>query len=646
MLDDFTISPEHKQQLTSLLLMMLKVRPRQHPDEWAVQNRVYPQTAGVPGPRDPSLTPYMIPWARVISSGSASVAVMVCSAQTGKTDSCLDVIGERLDNAPVPIIYVGPSKEFNTDQFEPRLMAMFDEAKSLSRKITRGRKMKKTRKVVSGAPIRLAHAGSSTALKSDPAALAIIDEYDEMLQNIKGQGDPLGLVRARGHTYADFVAGVASTPTVGASDVDENGFWKVQNPEDIDSPVWKLWQNGTRRHWAWVCIFCNDYFIPRFECLKWEGQTPADAKRSAYVECPRCGGVIENSVKRELNKGGFYIAPGQTCIDGNKVEGEPPDSTTESFWVSGLCSPFTSFGELAEAYVTAVRLKDSSQIQTAVNSKFGELFKVGWDANAPKWQNVAEHKGTYHKGDLPSDVVYAVTTVDVQKNRVVYVTRGWGARSTSWLLDWGEMYGETEHEEIWERLADYITNNVCGLPIRVCLIDSGFRPGKREQLPLNRVYDFCRRFPRLVRPTKGSSQPMQVPLKVNKAFEVTVRGTAQKFGLELIRLDTDYFKSWVHERLAWPMDELGSWYIPQDIDDDYMKQLVSESRVKLASGKAMWVKHSPQNHYLDCEGMQAAAAHLLNFARMAPETKRRIETPPAHVISATVKKSLASKLAR
>src|ERR1700675_1692854 len=86
-----------------------QVRDRQNPDDWARDNRVYPNTADVPGPREPSLTPYMIPWARSIASGNAKIAVMVCAAQTGKTDSFLDIIGERLDNRPTPIIYVGPS---------------------------------------------------------------------------------------------------------------------------------------------------------------------------------------------------------------------------------------------------------------------------------------------------------------------------------------------------------------------------------------------------------------------------------------------------------------------------------------------------------------------------------------------------------
>ena len=165
---------------------------------------VYPPTAGIPGPRDPYLTPYKIDVARAAASGRYRRVVDVSGSQMGKTDAILDVIGHRLDQKPAPILYVGPTKQFVTEQFEPRVLALLDEAPSLRSKVARGKKMTKTRKIVAGVPLRLAHGGSSSALKSDPAALAIVDEVDELVANVKGQGDPVGLVEARGDT--------ASTP--------------------------------------------------------------------------------------------------------------------------------------------------------------------------------------------------------------------------------------------------------------------------------------------------------------------------------------------------------------------------------------------------------------------------------------------------
>ena len=63
------------------------------PDEWARRNRVYPPTAGVPGPREPSLTPYVIAPMRAVHGRTHKRVVFVCGAQMGKSDGMLDIIG-------------------------------------------------------------------------------------------------------------------------------------------------------------------------------------------------------------------------------------------------------------------------------------------------------------------------------------------------------------------------------------------------------------------------------------------------------------------------------------------------------------------------------------------------------------------------
>ena len=157
----------------------------------------------MPGARHPSVTPYVIPWTQAVADGGGRYrrAVLITAAQSGKTDAMLDVIGSRLDTRPTPIIYCGPSLDFVTNQFEPRLMELFDQAPTLSSKIARGQKNKKTRKVVAGVQIRLAHGGSATSLKSSSAGLALVDELDQLLVDVGRQGDPLSLVTARGDTF-------------------------------------------------------------------------------------------------------------------------------------------------------------------------------------------------------------------------------------------------------------------------------------------------------------------------------------------------------------------------------------------------------------------------------------------------------------
>lgn len=645
--------------------------PRQSPDEWGAANRIYPATTGMPGPRDPSVTPYMQEWARETAKGTYPMTVMCCGAQMGKTDTQLDMIGERLDTRPAPILYVGPSKEFNTDQFEPRFEELIAQARSLREKVTKGKRQKKTLKWVAGVRFRMAHAGSSTALKSDPAALALVDEFDEMLKNVKGQGNVLGLVDARGFTFADFTTAVASTPSKGLvdSEVDMASgleFWKEAPPEDIESAIWRLFQRGTMHHWAWPCPHCEQYFVPRVKLLRWpEDASPAHAGREAWLECPNCQKAIHdegdsaNGVKAWMNARGLMVARGQWIEDG-KVVGEPKDTNTLSFWVSGLCSPFVSWGERAEAIVQADLDGDPDAKQTAINAGGGELYAPG-GGEIPEWKEILKLRRPLKAGTVPKEAIVLTAGIDVQKNRLVYVIRAWGARATSWLVESGELFGATHEPEVWSDLGDLLDQRWDGLPIKVAFLDSGFRPGKPDVVPENMVYEFCRLHSRFVYPTKGKDT-QTTPIRRSK-IEVDPTGGTSKYGLELMWLDSDFWKSWVHERLRWPSTERGAWHLNEDTGEDYARQIVSEARVRAPSGKASWIRRSRDNHFLDCEALAAAAGYFLNVQRIgvnatrepaeakaddAPPAKKELETvgAPAPAPAAVARDATADKFAR
>jgi hypothetical protein len=83
-------------------------------------------------------------WKRVVG---------VTAGQSGKTATVLDIIGERLDNRPAPILYAGPNKEFLTDQLEPHIEEMFRQAESLGANVIGGvesKEQKKTLKRIGG----------------------------------------------------------------------------------------------------------------------------------------------------------------------------------------------------------------------------------------------------------------------------------------------------------------------------------------------------------------------------------------------------------------------------------------------------------------------------------------------------------------
>jgi phage terminase large subunit GpA-like protein len=518
---------------------------------------------------------------------------------------------------------------------------MFRQAESLGAKVIGGiesKEQKKTLKRVAGVRLRLAHAGSSAALKSDAAALALVDEYDEMMRNIRGQGDPLGLVEARGDTYADFQVGVTSTPTLGMVEIvrdDASGldFWRKGEDDDISSPIWRLWQEGTRHHFCWPCPGCGKYFVPRSKLLRYpKNATPAQALANSWLECPHCCFEIRERHKARCNANGAFVAPGERIDAEGVISGALPDTTTLSFWISGFCSPFKTIGERAERYLRALASGEQDKIQTAVNAGFGELYLAG-GGEVPEWTEVVKMRESFAQR-VPDGVLSLVAAVDVQGNRLPYVIRGFGAQGTSWLIEHGYIWGPTKDEEVWRRLSEKLTTPIDDRLIKIAFVDSGFRPGKKESLPIHRVYEFCRRHKRFVFATKGSSTPMARPL-IESAIEVTgVDGKAKKYGLHLLRLDTDHWKAVVHERLSFERDAPGALRLNEVADDDYCQQLVAEARVKGPSGKWMWVARYRENHFLDCEAMAAAAAWRIGSDRHKAEKReinssntRRIDPP-------------------
>lgn len=578
----------------------------------------------------------MVPFARATHSGRYRKTVAVTAAQSGKTDNLLDIIGARLDQRPAPILYVGPTKDFVVDQFEPRLMELLNQATSLTNKVLRGKRMKQTLKRVAGVRVRLGFAGSSSSLKSDPFALGIVDEYDEMVANVKGQGDPLGLVEARGETYADFVTAVASTPSQGHAETETDPvsgleFWRIGSAAEILSPIWRLWQTGTRHHFAWPCPHCGTYFVPMLKHLQWpKNATPAQARRGAYLLCPAkdCGGIIEEHHKAEMVARGVQIAPGQTIEEARAGINEP-DTSTWSCWTSGLCSPFVTWGERAEKYLVAQLTGEQDKIQTVVNAGFGQLYTPGATGDVPSWKEVLAHRLPYAAGTAPRGVLRVVAGVDVQKRSLVYVIRGFGARGTSWLLSYGYLYGLTSEDRVWSDLTELMTAPIGGLVIERVMIDSGYRPDKADGGDEHRVYEWAHRHSWMAYPTKGRDILGGKPFSVSR-IEVKPDGKPSPYSLDLVHINTDFFKGLVHSRLKTPQDQPGAFFLhdgEEEEFEDYARQLVSEARVLENGIKPVWVKRQRDNHFFDAEVLAAAGAYMLNVQVIPEGVERQWDKP-------------------
>lgn len=460
--------------------------------------------------------------------------------------------------------------------------------------------------------------------------MVYVDERDRM-EDIPNEGDVVTLADARHSTYPDGTTIVTSSPLIGNVEEKKNletglTHWAVADADDVQSPIWKLWQQGTRHEWAWPCPDCHEYFIPRFSLLNWpKGSTPHEAKLNAKLTCPNCGVLIDDSNKTQMNTRGRVVAPGQSINRDGVVSGDVPENDTFSIWVSGLCSPWRSFGQRASYWLNAVKSGDSGRIQAVLNTGFGELFKLG--ADSPEWQTVLNRQQQYPSGTLPDKQVILIMTVDVQKDRLFYVIRAWGYGMESWMISNGELWGQTEHNAVWDDLEKLMQKPIDDYMISLVLIDSGYRPGDKHKKPENAIYMFCARFPGVCRPTKGHAE-QDKPIK-STHIDVNSRGRIIKSGLQLWHINANYFKTFVYGRLSPPEGEPDKWHIPNDVTEDYCKQVTAEAPVSKPSGQVVWIRNRKDNHYLDCEAMQVAGAYMMRVQDMAPPVVQVLPTATA-----------------
>jgi len=559
--------------------------------EWADENRILPRGSSEPGPWRTSRTPYLKPIMDAVLHPKFKRIVVVAGSQLGKTELLLTIIGYRMDVDPAPILFVSASQRLAESVSTSRVMPMIRSTPALLDKLDKTRsKLKITEKFISGQRLGFGWSGSAIELSSHPAHTVLIDERDRMGSNVEGEGDPVSLAEARTATYIDGKVIVASTPTLEGA-----------------SPIWDLYTGGTQSRWTWPCPDCQLYFAPELAFLQWDQKaTPQQAKRSAKLACPHCGSLIVDRHRASMNAAGRYEITGDE------------DSDTASFWISGLASPWRSWGDAAKQWVEAARSGEPGRVQAIKNTTFGELFRL--KGEAPEVSIVAGLRGGYQSNELPADARVLTCGVDMQKSLLYYAVRAWGASGTSWLILHGELWGETDQPAVWDSLAELLAESWGTKQIRAMLVDSGFRP--------DMAYAFARRFPGRVHPSKGHSE-QATPVRIQR-IELDSRRKTSRRGTAVAHVDANFCKSYVHGRLVWPQDQPGAWHLPGDATDDYCDQLVAESRITKPNGDVVWVQDGKRaNHYLDAEALNVAAAHLLNAHQLRVVKKTGAGEPAA-----------------
>ena len=611
---------------------LIEPPPDRTADQWADARRILPVGTAEPGPWRTDRVPYTRPICAAFKDPAIARVIVVMGSQMAKSETILNVIGHRFDDGPrVPCLYVGPTENQVRGFFRERVEPMIRATPSILEKMATGHDDKVTEKFIGGVRLGAAWAGSSTELASRPCGLVLVDERDRMASSTDDEGDPVTLVEARLATYPGAKLGVFSTPTIEGA-----------------SPIVSLFADSTCEFWGWHCKHCGEWFRPRSSLLMYDSAAkPRDLAASARLVCPHCGVEHVDADKPALNAGGAYRphAYDDDDHDWKPIEAAAPNPW-RGFWVSGLASPWQSFGALATKLAAALKSKDPDTLQAVLNTAFGETYRA--QGAAPELEEVRRAIVKVPRLQVPTWARLVTMGVDVQRSGLWYAVRAFGfdpaARAMrSHAIDHGYIHGDPEFDDVWLALArvrdaDYLTTDAARrLRVDFCLVDSGYNPSTdRYRRPTHVVYSVCQRSAWRMLPSKGHST-QKAPAILSKIETLPSGKTIP--GLRIWHVDTDHFKTQIHAAIRRLADEaIPTWTLHAETDDHYLEQLTAEELLITSQGRRIWKRRGKRdNHLFDCEVLALCGAwiHQAKLRQASGGDALAPAPPPAHARPAT-----------
>ena len=505
------------------------------------------------------------------SDTSIHTVVWMSSAQVGKTEALLNIIGYFVDQDPSPMLLLQPTLDMAQAFSKDRLAPMTRDTKVLTHKI-KDSKAKDSgntilHKSFAGGHITMAGANSPASLASRPVRVVLCDEVDRYPASAGAEGDPVNLAFKRSTTFWNKKRMLTSTPTI-------QGISRIE----------AAYEDSDQRKFNVPCPECS-----KLQVLKWSNVSWTDNKtETAKYYCEHCGSGWDDSTRWRAVSKGEWIA-------------QAPANGVAGFWLNEIYSPWVKLSDMAKAFIEAK--KSQHTLKTFVNTSLGET----WEED--QGEEIEESTLMANREDyetLPNDVVVLTCGVDTQDDRLEGEVKAWGDGNESWGVMPFRIEGKPSQKQVWEDLDNIINatyKRADGVQLRISCtcIDSGGHF-------TDEVYKFCKkREIKRVFAIKGSSIAGK-PI-------VSRPTTSNKLKVKLFTVGTDTAKELIFSRLQ--LEEFGEGFMHfnKEFDEEYFKMLTSEKIVTtFRKGRPVriWKPTRPRNEALDYTVYNLAALAILN----------------------------------
>lgn len=421
--------------------------------------------------------------------------------------------------------------------------------------------------------------------------------------------------------------------------------------------IWQEIKNGTDSRIARPCQHCRTYVTPEREHLVgWEeAETEVEAAEKAYWCCPACGEAWTEEQRSAAAAHAVLVHRGQKVLKNGRVIGKPPATKTLGFRWSAIDNPFVTPAQLGAEEWRAQRSADRENAEKKMRQF---VWCLPWippeiELTPLTAEDVAARVGGLRKGIVPPDCVGIGVGVDTGRDFLHWHATAARAGGSVHVLEYGMQPTDAAKVGKARGLANalhalraYFTDGWQDKSGRTwrpsqVWIDSGY--AEHQEI----VYEFCRVAAEglppgqeVYRPSKGHGERQRNMTRYitprARAGEVRYIGLQfdmrwqQPARLNLVLINSDFWKSELHQRLAMSAEEPGAMTLYEAASPrehlEYSEHITAEvQREEWIEGRGeviVWRRIRRQNHWLDAGYASLAACHFV-----ATEVERQRKQP-------------------
>jgi len=597
-------------ELYLFVMQMLRPPRMLNVSDWADENRILvSESSAEPGRWKTERAPYQREIMNAFTQPGVWQIVIMASAQVGKTELELNMMGRAIDVDPGPMLFIQPTDGFAEDFSKRRVAPMIRACPALQRKVYEAKSRDAgntiTMKTFPGGSVAFTGANSPTELAGRPVRYVFMDEIDRFPASAGTEGDPLELAERRTETFRHNRKVVkTSTPTI-------KGASKIE----------KAYMTGTQEEWHTQCPHCKAYSFIRFDQIKFDKEEYKDEGgernfrvRNVRWQCPMCQGETkEYDTKRCPAK---WVARNPEAVE----------SGVRSFRLNAFMSPWSDWTDICRSFLKAH--DDPELLKVFVNTMLGESWEMRDRSGQP--EAMLARREIYN-AEVPTGVLVMTCGIDTQDNRLEYEVVGWGRDEQSWGIARGVIPGRADAPEVWKEVDELLDREWAmpnGMKMRILatFIDSGghftqeiYRETARraaKRLWAVKGEGGDKPYVRLMKKENGKDKATRFIIGVDSGKEAIMYATGV----------TEPGPRYMH----YPRDYTCGY------DIEYFRGLISEKMVlhrRMGQTVVTWEKTYERNEPLDCRNYARAAYKYFNwnFDKMenllnGREEPRKIET--------------------